>query len=112
MNSETKLSLLALANAAMREKDYTKAISLYKSAIKENASLSEQVNFNIALAENRLKRQSQPVLSSVLKSEKESPAPVQIAVTVEKKSPAFAQTAVPEVPKAPTTKEAKEAKEA
>lgn len=96
MNSETKLSLLALANAAMREKNYTTAISLYKSAIKENASLSEQVNFNIALAENRLKRQSQPALSSVLKSEKESPAPAQAAVTVEKKSPVPAQAAAPD----------------
>lgn len=63
MNRETELSLLALANAAMREKNYTKAISLYKTAAQENSFLSEHVNFNIALAENRLAIQSRPTVT-------------------------------------------------
>lgn len=75
MNSETKVSLLALANAAMREKSYTKAISLYKTAAQENSSLSEHVNFNIALAENRLEIQSRPVLAPVVIADSKSPAP-------------------------------------
>lgn len=56
MNPIKKLSKLSIANAAMRAKDYAKAIDMYQKAMSESPMLHEQLIFNIAIAESRLQK--------------------------------------------------------
>lgn len=56
MNPIKKLSKLSIANAAMRAKDYAKAIDVYQKAMSESPMLHEQLIFNIAIAKARMER--------------------------------------------------------
>jgi lipopolysaccharide biosynthesis protein len=49
-------TLLSEANASFRDKKYAVAIDLYKKAQLENPAMANTIGFNIALAQDRLKR--------------------------------------------------------
>nr|GFD51245.1 hypothetical protein [Tanacetum cinerariifolium] len=51
-----KPSQLSIANAAMRAKDYAKAIDMYQLAMVESPFLTEQLAFNISIAKTHLDR--------------------------------------------------------
>ncbi len=47
-------ALIKNANIAFKEKDYVKALRLYKDAMKKQPALQESLKFNVSLAEKRL----------------------------------------------------------